>query len=153
MLEIQLLKPETERVLIDFFAAIAKNDYARYYHPFDLTPETARELCNLSGKDLHYVLTDKETILGYGMLRGWDEGYSVPSLGIIIHPRAAGKGLGTMFVRFLHITAWLRGCSAVRLVVYKKNTPALKMYKKLGYEFSNKNDKEYVGILRRDDAK
>jgi GNAT superfamily N-acetyltransferase len=147
MLEIVKLNPEMKQALTSFFVDVAKDDYARYYHPYSLTPESAEELCALSGEDLHYVLIDSQTILGHGMLRGWDEGYSVPSLGIVIHPDAAHKGLGSMFVRFLHSAAWAKGCTKIRLAVYKDNVPALKMYKKLGYTFVSKNEKELVGTL------
>jgi len=148
MLEIRLLKPEMEQALADFFVAIAKDDYAYYYRPYSLTPDTAKELCSLSGDDLYYVLIEKEVILGQGMLRGWDEGYSIPSLGIAIHPKAAGKGLGMMFTRFLHSVAWLKDCKAIRLTVYKKNVPAIRIYEKLGYIFTSKNEDELVGLLQ-----
>jgi ribosomal protein S18 acetylase RimI-like enzyme len=147
MLEIKLLKPEMEQALADFFVAISKDNYARYYCPYSLTSETAKELCGLSGKDLYYVLIDKEVILGHGMLRGWDEGYLVPSLGIVIHPDAINMGLGTMLTRFLHSVARFKGCPAVRLSVYKDCMSALSIYKKLGYTFAPQNDKKLIGTL------
>jgi len=150
MLEIIKLNPNIEQGLASFFADVSKGDYANYYHPYSLTSETAEKLCGLSSKDLHYVLTDNGRILGHGMLRGWDEGYDVPSLGIVIHPDAANKGLGNMFVRFLHSAAWARGCSRIRLSVHKDNTAALTIYKKLGYVFEPKNDEELIGILSKE---
>lgn len=153
MLEIKILKPDMEQALVSFFNTITKDNYACYYHPYSLTPETAKELCNLSGRDLHYILTDNKMILGYGMLRGWDEGYEIPSLGIVIHPDAAGKGLGSMFVRFLHSSAWLRGCSSIRLSVHKNNTTALRMYKRFGYTFVPRNEEEFTGTLLKKEGK
>ena len=138
-----------EQALADFFAAVAEGNYAYYYRPYDLAPETASRLCNSSGEDLNYVLIDEGIILGHGMLRGWDEGYAVPSLGIVIHPDTAGKSLGTMLTGFLHSVAWLRDCQAVRLTVYKNNIPAVKIYKRFGYKFTDKNNEEYVGILQK----
>lgn len=153
MLEIKILKPEMEQALASFFAAVAKDNYACYYHPYSLTPETAQSLCGLSGRDLHYALTDSETVLGHGMLRGWDEGYDIPSLGIVIHPEATNKGLGGMFVRFLHSAAWVRGCSAIRLSVHKDNTSALRIYTKLGYTFVPASESEFTGTLLKDKTK
>jgi len=149
MLEVVILSQEMEEALGSFFADVSKDNYACYYHPYSLTTETAKELCALSGKDLHYVLTDNGMILGHGMLRGWDEGYEIPSLGIVIHPAAANKGLGTMFVKFLHSAAWIRGCFKIRLSVHKNNTVALSIYEKLGYVFVPKNEEELVGTLLR----
>lgn len=147
MLEIRRLSKGMEQALALFFSDVAEGNYAQYYYPYSLTSETAKKLCSLSGKDMHYVLTDNETILGHGMLRGWDEGYSVPSLGIVVHPGIANKGLGTMLVRFLHSAAWMRGCSKVRLSVHKENSVAINIYKKLGYIFEPKNSEELTGII------
>ena len=147
MLEIKKLNLEMEQAFACFLLDVSKGDYARYYSPYSLTTESAKKLCNLSGKDLHYVLIDNNLILGHGMLRGWDEGYEAPSLGIVIHPDFANKGLGSMFMRFLHLAAWQKGCSKIRLGVSKDNIYAYKMYKKLGYVFTEKNEKELIGIL------
>lgn len=151
MLEIKKLDRDMELSLIGFFSDVAKGDYARYYYPYDFTPESAKELCNLSGKDLHYVLTDslQDRILGHGMLRGWDEGYDIPSLGIIIHPDFTNRGLGTWFVNFLHSVAWTKGCSKIRLRVHKDNIAAFNIYKKLGYIFTPGENEEFIGILSR----
>jgi ribosomal protein S18 acetylase RimI-like enzyme len=136
--------------LIDFFGDIKDfGDYNKYYHPFELTADVADDQCNRRDSDLIYIVAIGRRIIAHGMLRGWEEGYKVPSLGIIVHPSYTGQGIGSMFMRFLHLAAWFKGAKAVRLSVYKANTPAVNMYRKFGYEFSDKNDKEYIGILRR----
>lgn len=150
MLEIKRLSPGMEQALAEFFFSVTEGDYAQYYYPYPLTQETADKLCSLLSKDLHYVLTDRGMVLGHGMLRGWDEGYEVPSLGIVIHPDVSNKGLGTMFVKFLHSAAWMRGCSKIRLSVHNENKAAINIYMKLGYVFSPKNDKESIGILSKE---
>jgi ribosomal protein S18 acetylase RimI-like enzyme len=99
-------------------------------------------------KDLYYVLVEGSVILGYGMLRGWDEGYAIPSLGIAIHPRARSNGLGRVFMHFLAAVARSRGAHKVRLRVMSKNTLAIRLYESLGYEFSAEQAGEYlVGFL------
>ena len=149
MLEIKKLGPQMEQALTVFFKDISQGDYAQYFYPYEFTPKSARELCNLSGKDLHYVLTNNNIILGHGMLRGWDEGYSIPSLGIVIHPDFANQGLGSLFIRFLHFAAWQEEASYIRLSVHKQNEVAVNLYRKFGYVFTNKNDNEFIGLLTR----
>ena len=63
----------------------------KFFHPHPFTTEAARERAAYTGKDLYYVVIEGDEILGYGMLRGWDEGYEVPSLGIVIHPAHRGS--------------------------------------------------------------
>jgi ribosomal protein S18 acetylase RimI-like enzyme len=136
--------------LVEFFKDIREaGSYNQYYHPFELTAEVAREQCSHKGSDLIFVIAVGKKIIGHGMLRGWEEGYRVPSLGIIIHPDFAGMGIGAMFMRFLHLAAWFKDAKAIRLSVYKDNIPAVNMYKKLGYELVHKNSKVYIGTLRR----
>lgn len=112
-------------------------------HPIDET--SINQIVNVTGKDLYYLLVDKEEILGYGLLRGWDEGYHIPSLGIAIHPSARNIGLGRVFMFFLHSLAFQRGAAKVRLRVHQDNDKAIKLYKSLGYVFEI--DKEQAFYL------
>jgi ribosomal protein S18 acetylase RimI-like enzyme len=79
------------------------------------------------------------------MLRGWDEGYQIPSLGLAIHPSVRGQGLGKMLMGFLHLQAFRRGAEKVRLRVNSTNDKALKLYKGLGYVFEE--DPHQVDLL------
>jgi ribosomal protein S18 acetylase RimI-like enzyme len=48
---------------------------------------------------------------------------------------------------FLHAAAKARGATRVRLTVYRENLRALELYRRLGYQFEAKNDRELVGTL------
>lgn len=104
-------------------------------HPSD--EKTISQLARYKGRDLYYLLVEAENILGYGLLRGWDEGYQIPSLGIAIHPSARGAGLGEILMSFLHVLASRRGASKVRLRVLKTNEKAIRLYKSFGYVFED----------------
>lgn len=146
-LEIRTLCPELEQALGDFFAALCQEGADDQFHPHPLTDKEARRLCSYSGKDLYYVLVDREQVLAYGMLRGWDEGFDVPSLGIATRSSARGSGLGTLLVRFLHAAARRRGARKVILKVYKDNAAARKLYERLGYSFIDKDARELSGSI------
>jgi ribosomal-protein-alanine N-acetyltransferase len=81
-------------------------------------------------------------------LRGWDEGYEIPSLGIAIHPDARSKGLGTTFMHFLHTAAQRKGSNRIRLRVHKENREAIAMYERFDYSFAQdlSDDKYLIGI-------
>jgi len=104
-------------------------------------------LAQYSGKDLYYVAVSGTAVAAYGMLRGWDEGYQVPSLGIAIHPDARGTGLASTFMQFLHAAARLRGATRVRLKVNSENTAARRLYQSLGYRFEDSDGGEIVGFV------
>ena len=87
--------------LSDLFCALRANDDGNFFYPHPLTSEEARKLCRCSGLDQYFVATVNGRILGYGMLRGWDEGYAIPSLGLATHPDARSQGLGEFLMRGL----------------------------------------------------
>ncbi len=146
-LECRALGPEWETALAELFQALAQSDAAREFHPHPLTADEAGQRCRYVGQDLYYVLVDEGRALGYGMLRGWDEGYDVPSLGIAIHPAERGRGLGKTFMHFLHAAAKWRGATRIRLKVYPQNTRAVRLYQELGYRFQSEERGQLVGFV------
>jgi len=116
-----------------------------FFHPHPLTWEGIKEAVDKKTKDI-YILVFDEKLIGYGILRGWDEGYLVPSLGIMISKYARGKGYSVPFMKQLHKISKERGAEKIRLTVYKENKTAISLYNKLGYTFSEKNDDELIGI-------
>lgn len=147
MLECRRLGPEWKAPLVDFFLALEAAGDSKQFHPHPLTAEEAEKRSRYTGKDLYYILVEGARILGYGMLRGWDEGYEVPSLGVAIHPGERGKGLGKALMCFLHAAAQRRGARKVRLKVYPDNQNAIRLYTRLGYRFEGMEGQQLVGIL------
>ncbi len=145
-IEVRKLGPEWADALAEFFRALTERGDALQFHPHPLTALEAVRRCHYQGRDLYYILVEGERVLGYGLLRGWDEGYETPSLGIAIHPSARGEGLGTVFMHFLHAAAKWRGAKRVRLKVYPENAAAVKLYEGLGYRFTGQEAGQLVGI-------
>lgn len=106
-----------------------------FFSPHPTDEDSINRIVGHNGRDLYYLLIEENKVLGYGMLRGWDEGYQIPGLGLAIHPSARGEGLGKMFMDFLHVLAFRRGASKVRLRVHINNEKAIGLYKSLGYVF------------------
>lgn len=147
MLELLALSPEWVEPLTDFFLAIKAAGDEHHFHPHPLTASHAEERCRYRGKDLYYVLVDGRHILAYGMLRGWDDGYAVPSLGIAVHPVTQGRGLGCAFMHFLHVAARHHGAKQIRLKVHKDNLRAIRLYQRLGYVFGSEEAGQLVGTM------
>jgi ribosomal protein S18 acetylase RimI-like enzyme len=145
-LEFRRLAPQYAELLADFFDALRKSGDEPFFHPHPLTTHEARMRCRYNGKDLYYILVSGVTLLGYGMLRGWDEGYEVPSLGIAIHPDFRGKGYARLLMRNLHAAALLHGAKTVRLKVQRDNTTARRLYESLGYQFELTKSEEFIGF-------
>ena len=146
-LECRIVDETLEQPLVEFFRALKRAGDDKYFHPHPLTDEEAKRRAHYSGKDLYYVLVEGDKVLGYGILRGWDEGYEVPGLGIVIHPAVRGMGLGKLLMHFLHAAARRRGASKIRLKVYPDNGIAIRLYEGLGYTFQAEEGGQLVGFI------
>lgn len=133
--------------LRQFFEDLVADRAEREFHPHPLTGAEATRIANYAGPDLYYSAVQGTRVLGYGLLRGWEQGYDVPSLGIALHPSARGTGLGRTFMHFLHAAARQRGARRVRLKVYAGNTLALGLYRSLGYHFEGEEAGQFVGYF------
>ncbi len=136
----------TEQLKV-FFRTLIENGDTKFFHPHPFTDEVAETLAHSGGNDLYYVVVEGKKVVGYGMLRGWDEGFEVPTLGIALHPSVRGKGLGHAFVVFLHDVARGKGARKILLKVYPEHSRAIKLYTSLGYKFISQDKDQLVGEL------
>jgi [ribosomal protein S18]-alanine N-acetyltransferase len=146
-LECRKLTIEWKEPLLAFLKALEEANDTEYFRPHDFSNNAVEKIIQDTCKDLYYVLVEEQEVIGYGLLRGWDEGYKIPSLGIAIHPKARGTGLGKTFMYFLHSVA--RQCNAekMRLRVRVNNIRAIKLYQDLGYFFATQEGQYLVGTL------
>lgn len=145
--EFRVLGPEHVNELVLFFEALTLSSDEKFFHPHPLTAEEARRRSAYKGKDLYLVALDGIEIVGYGMLRGWDEGYEIPSLGIAVHPSRRREGLGRALMAELHKTARERGAHRVRLSVHHENLEAIRLYEELGYRFVVESGEQLIGTI------
>lgn len=119
---------------MEFFRAIEGD---KFFHPFPFNEETIDKIFSAK-KDVYRFMVYGVMINGMFMLRGLDEGYDIPSLGMIVHPKYRGKGIGTDMLEEAIKICKKKECKKIRLSVDKDNTIARKMYIKAGFKF-NKN--------------
>jgi ribosomal protein S18 acetylase RimI-like enzyme len=124
-----------------FISTGASNDF--HPHPFSISQ--ARWVLDYRGSDLYYVVTLGTKLVAYAMLRGWDEGYDVPSLGIALHKTQRGTGLARALMYYLECAARARGAQRIRLKVHKTNEIAQRLYRSCGYSFDDEQSEEWVG--------
>ena len=146
-IEFRQFSPAWRAALAIFFRALEENGDAQHFHPHPFSEDFLDKLCKYQGKDLYYIAVERNNVLAYGLLRGWDEGYAVPSLGIALHPSVRGLGLGKAFMHFLHVAARRKGALRIRLKVYPSNSQAIELYKSLGYSFQGIENEQMVGSL------
>lgn len=146
-LECRVLCVERLQPLMDFLRDLREAGDSEFFYPHPFTDEAIENVIKQVRKDVYCVLAEGQKILGYGMLRGWDEGFEIPSLGIAIHPSARGTGLGRVLMHILHASARRKGATRVRLKVKSGNIRAAKFYESLGYTFKYEEAGYLVGFL------
>ena len=133
--------------LAALFERIRLDPASIHFHPHPFTYDEAKKRTDYRGSDFYALLLWCKDAIGYGFLRGWDEGYEIPSLGIYVVDAHRGHGAAKALMEYLHHAAKLRGASCVRIRVYPDNARALRFYRKLGYHFLSKMENgQLVGL-------
>ncbi len=105
----------------------------RYFHPFPLTAETAYRIACTDHLDRYYIALARGQLVGLCMLRGWDEGFEIPSIGILVDHRRQRLEVGRIMTRFAISEASRLECPVLRLTVHASNKPAVRLYRSLGF--------------------
>lgn len=143
-----------EKKLFSFFEIIKKCRLNRFFHPHSFNKQAVKKIISILGgnrKDLYFlVLNQKHQIAGYFMLRGFDEGYKIPSFGVVVHPNYTKRGLGTEITKLAIKICKRLKVRKLMVHVYKDNIIAKEIYKKLGFQFSQskRKENELVGHLK-----
>jgi GNAT superfamily N-acetyltransferase len=131
-----------------FFAAISGEEaVTRHFHPHAFTHDEARRICSrpAASRDIYILAMDEDEVVGYAMLRGWDEGYEVPSFGLCVLPSHQGAGLGSRLLDYALECACARGAPRVMLKVNFDNHVARQLYESRGFAFLKLDDEQLVG--------
>jgi ribosomal protein S18 acetylase RimI-like enzyme len=144
-LEIVRLTQRTTAGLLALLCKLEEAGEAELFRPHPFTEEHIASIARPEVKDLYYVVTVRDEVVGYGLLRGWEDGYEVPSLGVALHPGWRSLGLGTTLMHFLHGAARLRRSKRVRLRVIETNDAAITLYRSIGYQFQDEPEFDASG--------
>jgi len=130
---LRLIGPDDFNLLSKFFEKNNSSLITNGFTAFPLNDESAKFICKPNHKDKYYFYTEELSILGFSMLRGWEEGFDIPSFGVFVDKDWQGKGIGNKITRETIEECLKLGCDKVRLSVYLSNKPAYSLYKKFGF--------------------
>ncbi|HSS81236.1 MAG TPA: GNAT family N-acetyltransferase [Gaiellaceae bacterium] len=131
---LRALGPGDRDVLARFLERNDVPEVTVHFHPFPMTSSSAEEIVLRAGDDWYFGAFIDGRLVGLSMLRGWNEGFDVPSFGIVVDHGSFGQGIGSLLTDFtLDRAPWL-GSERVRLSVYASNERARRMYLSRGFE-------------------
>jgi ribosomal-protein-alanine N-acetyltransferase len=123
-----------EEALARFFVRNDTPAVTATFTPFPMTAASAATLLSERREDRYYgAFAGTDEIVALSMLRGWDEGFVVPSFGIAVDARWHGRGVGTRMTAWTVEQARALGAPSVRLTVYDDNPTAQRIYARLGF--------------------
>ncbi len=102
--------------------------YARFFHPFGFDEETLREVLGGRRSDVYTGMYWGGRLIGFFMLRGWDQGFEVPSHGVLVDEKHSGHGLATLTLRMAKAVCKLRQSPRLMIKVHPDNQTAKKLY-------------------------
>jgi len=137
-IKIRQLRADDAQGLGELLEELRDDPASAHFHPHPFTRDAARRIAEREGirRDSYFgAFQEGDSLIGYGMLRGWDEGYEVPSFGVAVGVAHRGSGLGRRLLRHAISIARRRGAPSVMLKVHPANPNARRLYESEGFLF------------------
>ena len=152
-ISISQFTPQNIESLNSFFKAIVESGLDTWFHPHPFDMKQASLICNYKGENWSAGAFVKEPggsekIVGYVILRGWEEGYNIPSFGVCVLPQWQNRQIGRDLTLTAIDIAKHHNSPSIRLKVYPDNHKAISLYQNLGFIFDNSTEEgQKVGRL------
>jgi glycosyltransferase involved in cell wall biosynthesis/ribosomal protein S18 acetylase RimI-like enzyme len=141
------------RLIASDFAAVAGlfetndvPDVTSTFDPFPMTRASAEQLMLQPRRDRFFGAFCDGTLVAFSMLRGWDDGFEIPSFGIFVDASSQGRGVGAQLTDWTIEQARLAGARKIRLSVYGSNDRAIRIYDRLGFMVESRTPIDRNGV-------
>ena len=136
-IRIRQLRSHDAQALGVLFDELRDDPASVHFHPHPFTHDAALRIAERRGirRDAYFGAFLDGRLIGYGMLRGWDEGYDIPSFGVAVRVHNRGMGIGRRLLRHAISIARRRRAPSVMLKVHPANANAKVLYETEGFIF------------------
>lgn len=124
--------------------------YSKHFIPFPFDRKSIESVLSKAIKDKFYGVFVNESLVGFYMLRGFDEGYSIPSYGVWISEEFSNKGLSTLTLQHAISFCKINSIKRIMLKVHPDNSPAKHIYQKFGFKQTGVDPKNHHLIFHKD---
>lgn len=111
-----------------------KSEYLKYFIPFNFDEETINKMLVKAEHDKYFGVFVNNNIVGFYMLRGFDEGYEIPSYGVWISKKYSGLGLSKLTLQHAISLCKLNRVKKLMLKVHPDNKIAKNIYESFGFK-------------------
>ena len=148
-LEIKRLTIKQAKELANLLQSSDK-EYSKYFIPFTFDLDTISGILSKTKNDQIYGIYVENNLAGFYMLRGFDEGYSIPSYGVWISEKYANRGLSTFTLQHAISFCKLNSIKKIMLKVHPDNLAAKHIYEKYGFKQTGVDPKIHHLIYYKD---
>lgn len=128
----------------------APSEYSKWFVPFKIEEVAIHSMLKRAERDRYEGMFLEGELAGFYMLRGFDEGFTVPSYGVWVAPQYSGLGLATQSLSHVIAACRANGVSELMLKVHPQNTVAKKLYESFGFEQSGVDPKNQNLVYKKD---
>jgi RimJ/RimL family protein N-acetyltransferase len=131
-LRISRLAPADASALSGLLTADDK-DYQQYFIPFPTGIKELEERLELVREDRYWGMWFESNLVGFFIMRGFDEGYQRPSFGVYIARAYSRKGLSGLALGYCMSWCRMNNIGAMMLKVHPNNRYARQTYERAGF--------------------
>ena len=129
---IKILTVREAESLSKLLSASDKN-YSQHFIPFAFDLNTIKEILDKLTNDKFFGIYVDEILVGFYMMRGFDEGFKIPSYGVWISEKYSGLGLSKLTLQHAIAFCKVNNIKKIMLKVHPDNTIAKNIYEKFGF--------------------
>ncbi len=109
-------------------------EYLKYFTPFEISENGFNTVLSKAVLDRFFGVFVGTSLVGFYMLRGFDEGYKIPAYGVFISKKYAGLGLGSLTIQHAITFCKINKIRRLMLKVYPENVSAKMIYESFGFK-------------------
>jgi RimJ/RimL family protein N-acetyltransferase len=119
-----------------------KPAYMKHFTPFDFSVDSLKNVLTHANKDKFFGVFVSDKLAGFYMLRGFDDGFEIPSYGVWISSEFSNRGLSKLTLYHAFSFCKHNSIKILKLKVHPDNAVAKNLYESLGFikiGFDDKN--------------
>ena len=109
-------------------------DHTKYFTPFSFEEDSIKNIINNAVNDKCFGIFINDELVGFYILRGFDEGYDIPSYGVWISDKFSGLGLSKLTLQHAITFCKINNIKKIMLKVHPENTIAKNIYEAFGFK-------------------
>lgn len=142
-LEFKVLSEKNSEELATLLTSTDSN-YNKYFVPFRFENNVISDILNKVTDDLYVGIFINNSIQGFFMLRGFDEGYETPSYGVWVSPAYSSNGIARLTLEYVFTVCRQNKIRKIMLKVHPNHVNAKSLYERMGFEFNYCDQNGYL---------